>query len=151
SVHARAAALDAPHRPPDRGAPTHSRLAPGPVAGAARLPIRATLLAPPAGLRHGHAAARAIRGSNARGHSPSRRLPQPGADRGGSHVTPDSTTTRAATAAAATGANPAGILLETRDLSVHFTARGSRGSSGRGTVRAVDRVSIKVPRGRTLG
>jgi ABC-type oligopeptide transport system ATPase subunit len=44
-----------------------------------------------------------------------------------------------------------GTLLETRDLSVHFAARGGRGGSRRGIVRAVDRVSVRVPRGKTFG
>ena len=45
-----------------------------------------------------------------------------------------------------------GTLLETRDLSVHFAARGGgRGGSQRGIVRAVDRVSVRVPRGKTFG
>jgi oligopeptide/dipeptide ABC transporter ATP-binding protein len=47
-------------------------------------------------------------------------------------------------------ADPA-ILLETRELSVHFAARGGRGGSRGGPIRAVDRVSVRVPRGKTLG
>jgi len=48
------------------------------------------------------------------------------------------------------GLDPA-VLLETRELSVHFAARGGRGGSRSGLVRAVDRVSVRVPRGKTLG
>jgi peptide/nickel transport system ATP-binding protein len=55
----------------------------------------------------------------------------------------------AETAAPAAEGEVPSVLLETRDLSVHFAGRGSRG--GRGTVRAVDRVSVKVQRGMTLG
>jgi peptide/nickel transport system ATP-binding protein len=43
----------------------------------------------------------------------------------------------------------AGALVETRDLSVHFAGRGTR-SRGE-AVRAVDRVSLTVPRGKTFG
>jgi oligopeptide/dipeptide ABC transporter ATP-binding protein len=45
----------------------------------------------------------------------------------------------------------AGVLLETRDLSVHFAARATRASASGGPVRAVDRVSVSVPRGKTFG
>jgi oligopeptide/dipeptide ABC transporter ATP-binding protein len=58
--------------------------------------------------------------------------------------------TPAGAGAAIAPADPS-VLLETRDLSVHFAARGSRAGSGRRLVKAVDRVSLRVPRGRTLG
>src|SRR4029079_18038288 len=46
-------------------------------------------------------------------------------------------------------ADPA-VLLETRELSVHFAARGGRGGSRGGPIRAVDRGSVRAPPGQTL-